>query len=95
MRIVFVLAFSAAACASGDAASGKAGIPGDSVTVSTIGATPVDSPATAIQAGGNFSAEIQRLRTDLDAPIRALYLNRFAAQSTRKMRNLIAVADST
>lgn len=95
MRIVFVLAFTAAACASGDAAASKAGAPGDSVALSTIGATAVDSPATALPAGGNFSAEIQRLRTDLDAPIRALYVNRFAAQSTRKMRNLIAVADST
>ena len=38
---------------------------------------------------------MQKLRTDPSAPIRGLYVNRFAAQSTKRMRKLIEIADST
>ncbi|HZK78637.1 MAG TPA: hypothetical protein VFC35_07000, partial [Gemmatimonadaceae bacterium] len=47
------------------------------------------------EAPGNYPATVTKLRTDPSAPIRGLYVNRFAAQSTRKMRHLMAVADST
>lgn len=79
----------------------------DSVTKSVIGATPpvtaqadsqnADSTAAveAPPAPGNLSPTVSKLRTDPSAPIRGLYVNRFAAQSTRKMRHLMAVADST
>lgn len=94
MRLVLLSVLFSAACASGDASAGKAGVPGDSVTASAIGVTDT-AAQTPAQAGSGFSGEIQKLRTDIDAPIRGLYVNRFAAQSTRKMRNLIALADST
>ncbi|MDQ3082158.1 MAG: putative glycoside hydrolase [Gemmatimonadota bacterium] len=98
MRIVLLLAFSAAACStSRDAAAGKAEVTADSVAGSTIGTNVAgaQTPAATASPGGNFPPELQKLRSDINAPIRALYVNRFAAQSTRKMRNLIAVADST
>ena len=72
-----------------------------------MGATPpiasqIDSmsPATApsVQApaaAGSLSPAVQKLRTDPALPIRGLYVNRFAAQSTKKMGRLIAIADST
>jgi hypothetical protein len=94
IRSVLVLALAVSGCANTrDAAAGKVEVTADSVTGSTIGAT-TDSSAQAA-TGGNFPAEIQKLRTDPNIPIRGLYVNRFAAQSTRKMKNLIAVADST
>ena len=58
------------------------------------GATTVarDSAVTRVSTG-----EVSRQTRDTgDYPVvRALYLNRFAAQSARKMRHLLAVADST
>ena len=42
-----------------------------------------------------MSAEARKLRSDPSAPVRGLYVNRFAAQSTKKMRHLIDIADST
>ena len=95
IRSVLLLALTLSGCANTrDAAAGKAEVAADSVTGSAIGKTPPDSSTQAAQ-GGNFPAEIQKLRTDINAPIRGLYVNRFAAQSTRKMRKLIDVADST
>lgn len=44
---------------------------------------------------GAISPAVQKLRTDPSLPIRGLYVNRFAAQSTKKMHKLIAIADST
>jgi hypothetical protein len=95
IRSVLFLALVVSGCANTrDAAAGKAEVTADSVTGSTIGATRADSSTQAVP-GGNFSAELQKLRTDINAPIRGLYVNRFAAQSTRKMKRLIGVADST
>ncbi|MEO5904719.1 MAG: putative glycoside hydrolase [Gemmatimonadaceae bacterium] len=69
------------------------------------GSLPVTEQADSQNAGstataqapvaGSIPAEVQKLRTDAAAPIRALYVNRFAAQSTKKMRHLIGIADST
>lgn len=95
MRLVLILALAVSGCANTrDATAGRAEVGTDSVTGSAIGAARADS-AVQPAAAGSFSAEIQKLRTDLNAPVRGLYVNRFAAQSTRKMKNLIAVADST
>lgn len=95
MRSVLLLAFFSAACAgTRDAAAGKAEVTADSVAGSAIGARDTAAlPASA--AGGAFSAELQKLRSDPNAPIRGLYVNRFAAQSTNKMKKLLAIADST
>ena len=95
MRLIFLLAFTSAACAGArDAAAGKADVNADSVAASSIGATPAGAQTPAAPTG-NFSAELQKLRTDPNAPIRGLYVNRFAAQSTKKMAKLIGFADST
>ena len=95
MRLLLILAFAAAGCAeTRDATAGSSGVKTDSVALSRIGGPAADSQSVAAPAG-NVSAEIQRLRTDPNVPIRGLYVNRFAAQSTRKMKKLIDVADST
>ncbi|HJU64114.1 MAG TPA: putative glycoside hydrolase [Gemmatimonadaceae bacterium] len=49
-------------------------------------------PASQARAGAPDSAAAA---SDLPAVVRGLYVNRHAAQSPRRMRNLIAIADST
>jgi hypothetical protein len=63
----------------------------------TQGATTGEAAAPAVNAPSATSlpAEAKKLRSDPSAPIRGLYVNRFAAQSAKKMRHLIAIADST
>ncbi|MEP6509089.1 MAG: putative glycoside hydrolase [Gemmatimonadales bacterium] len=107
MRSIPLIVLVVAACsATHDAGAGKTGIAGDSVSQSVMRGPPaataqIDSQnaesAATVQApaGGPIPASVQKLRSDADAPIRALYVNRFAAQSTKKMRHLIGVADST
>ncbi len=98
MRSYPLLALALTACiGSRDAAMGKAEMAPDSIGGSAIGSgTGVAQSAPGpTPAPGNFSAELQKLRTDPSAPIRGLYVNRFAAQSTKKMRKLLAIADST
>ena len=60
----------------------------------TVSAGTVDTMAAA---GRPASAPARRTQQDTGANpvLRGLYLNRFAAQSARKMRHLLAVADST
>jgi len=62
-----------------------------------------NAPATALVAASaadttpvapTGSAEVIALQKE-PRPIRALYINRFAAQSSKKMQHLIAIADST
>src|SRR5215213_1602532 len=60
-------------------------------TRGTAGSTPVAGGATS----GPMSADVRKLRSDPSAPVRGLYINRFAAQSSKKMRHLIDIADST
>ncbi|MBA3343019.1 MAG: putative glycoside hydrolase [Gemmatimonadaceae bacterium] len=94
MRFHLSLAFILSACAAGTDTGGRAGLGADSVAASVVGGGQAQArPATP--ATGNFSAELTRLRTDPNAPIRGLYVNRFAAQSTKKMKKLIGFADST
>lgn len=107
MRSIPLIVLVLAACsATHDAGAGKTAIAGDSVSRSVIGGptaatAQIDSqnagsltPAQA-PAGGAIPASVQKLRSDANAPIRALYVNRFAAQSSKKMRHLIGIADST
>jgi hypothetical protein len=95
MRSILLLAALSSACVnSRDAAAGKAGLAADSTSASVVGVkTASAQPAPA--PSGNIPASVMKLRTDRDAPIRGLYVNRFAAQSSKKMRHLLAIADST
>ena len=111
MRATSLLLLSLAACsATHDSAGSRTAVAADSVSRSVIGGSkPVTSPvdsqhaaSTAIAqepgtppASGHFSPAVQKLRSDPSAPIRGLYVNRFAAQSTKKMHHLLAIADST
>ena len=94
MRSILIVAALSAACVnSRDAAAGKGELAADSISKSVVGVQTASAQSTA--PAGNLSAAVQKLRTDPNAPIRGLYVNRFAAQSTKKMRKLIAIADST
>jgi hypothetical protein len=94
MRSILLLAVLSTACAgTRDSTAGKAELATDSAAISVIGAR--DLQAQGAPAPAAYSAALQKLRTDPSAPIRGLYVNRFAAQSTRKMRHLIGIADST
>jgi hypothetical protein len=94
MRSIFVLAILSAACVSSrDAAAGKAELSADSTAKSVVGVRTAS--AQPAPAADGLPATVQKLRTDAQAPIRGLYVNRFAAQSTKKMKKLIAIADST
>ena len=108
MRATSLLVFVLAACsATHDAAANKATMAADSVSTSKIGSNPtvaaqIDSTAPASApalespgAPAGLSPAVMKLRTDPSQPIRALYINRFVAQSTKKMRHWIGVADST
>ena len=83
----------------------------DSVAPTAVGPGGTRAPGTAqpapnaagpgtISAGaligpGNFNAGEKKLRSDISTPVRGLYVNRFAAQSTKKMKRLIEIADQT
>ena len=55
-----------------------------------------DTVAATRRADGPHAAELARMRSPANSPvIKALYVNRFAAHSTRRMRWLLGVADST
>jgi len=99
MRSYLILALATIGCVgSRDAAAGKVELAADSVAGSVVGGASGSGQAVSASdtvAQGNFSAELRKLRTDRDAPIRGLYINRFAAQSTKKMNKLLAIADST
>src|SRR5688500_14652523 len=68
--------------------------PGTAHLGSATAQSPSGCAAPALPPGPG-SAEVRKLRTDPSAPNRGLYINRFAAQSTKKMRRLIGIADST
>jgi hypothetical protein len=95
MRSIFVLVLLSAACVnSRDAAAAKTELALDSASLSVVGArTASAQPAAPVSDA--VPAVVQKLRTDPNAPIRGLYVNRFAAQSTKKMKKLIGIADST
>ncbi len=95
MRSILLLAVLSTACVnSRDAAAARTEIVADSTATSVVGGGKGGAqPAPASQSG--LSAEVQKLRTDPSVPIRGLYVNRFAAQSRKKMQHLIGIADST
>jgi hypothetical protein len=107
MRSIFLALLILPACAESREAAMTKGRT-DSVTASVISAGSAISatstgragantaaPAGAASPSGGLSAEVTKLRTDPSMPIRGLYVNRFAAQSSKKMGRLIAIADST
>ncbi|HEX2723741.1 MAG TPA: putative glycoside hydrolase [Gemmatimonadaceae bacterium] len=98
MRSILVLSLVTTACVgSRDAAAGKVALGADSVAGSVVGGGPsgTKAPDAVTNAGAGLPADVQKLRTDPSIPIRGLYVNRFAAQSTKKMRKLLQIADST
>lgn len=80
-----LLALAASACKTGEAAGGSA----------ASDSTVAPSRAAALTPGSDSAATATPRALGAAPIVRALYVNRFAAQSTRKMKNLIAVADST
>jgi hypothetical protein len=106
MRAIPLLFFVLTGCSANDVAAKKA-VAADSVSASRIGSNPAPAATTdslspgsapstqAAVTPGTMNPEVQKLRTDPSLPIRGLYVNRFAAQSSKKMRHLIGIADST
>jgi hypothetical protein len=96
MRFLFLSLLLLPACAGGPDAAAKTKGAVDSVAASSVGAAKTPEPAVSTgSVSQSAQIEVQKLRTDVSAPIRGLYINRFAAQSTKRMKSLIAVADST
>lgn len=105
MRSIFVLAVALAACGgdqntgASSAATVALGATPASATTPTPPATPAATPAATPPA----TAAAAPVTTPADdtvpggAPgvVRGLYVNRWAAQSARRMRGLIAIADTT
>ncbi len=70
--------------------------PADSLNVgSTASVSPSASGSVTPVAAGSIPPSVEKLRTDPALPIRGLYVNRFAAQSAKKMHHLLGIADST
>ncbi len=96
MRSLSLVTLAFAACGAGDSRAPAVTAAGVSAA-SVPGAVSQDTtkkPAAA--TAPTDSARGRRIKTLGDStPVRGLYLNRFAAQSTKRMRELIAIADST
>ena len=77
------------------AAPARAGVAGGAATrADTAPSGPASSPASS--PAGPGAVEAARLARGAELPaVRALYVNRFAAQSSRRMRHYIGLADST
>lgn len=87
MRSLPFLALALAACGAGEGAPALA----------TVQARPTRDIAGAVAAPAAVHDTVSPVPAALDdtAIVRGLYVNRFAAQSARRMRGLIAIADST
>jgi hypothetical protein len=83
MRSIFVLVAALAACG---------GVP-DTGTSAAAATIPVDTPVSASAVDTSSSAD--SVPPPVPGIVRGLYVNRWAAQSARRMRGLIAIADST
>jgi hypothetical protein len=92
--------------AGADAANGQGGSAGVGSSAAARPAATADSASgsvtTTVSAGADTTATTSQNRTvapvnvDSEFPyVRALYVNRWAAQSTRRMRELIRMADET
>ena len=89
----------AALLAGCDASNAKSRAPTTDSSAAVTSATPAANgevaPAAATPAGAASAASVAPGKL-ADAPIvRALYVNRWAAQGSKKLRHLIAIADST
>lgn len=96
MRFLALLLISTLACE--QAASGTPRSPAQSTATPKAAQSSAASSAAdttpAAPTAPTGTAEVIALQKE-PRPIRALYINRFAAQSNAKMRHLIAIADST
>ena len=81
-----LLALTLAACGEHVARGAEVATPPAAAADSAAGTTATAAPVTATTAGGP-SAD--------SAIVRALYVNRFGVQSTKRMAKMIAIADST
>lgn len=86
MRSIPFLALALIAC--GDGARTPRTAEAQSATPQAAARATTADPATA-------DTTARALAPDDSAPVRGLYVNRFAAQSEKRMRGLIAIADST
>ena len=103
--VVVLLACSSSAGDRSDSTAQASAAPATSTPApaAAAGAMASDSPGTAVSAasGGSATASTApapavRPASAADLPIvRGLYVNRFAAQSAKRMHKLIAIADST
>ena len=80
--------------ACGQAAPGSSGTSVHTAAAKTTTALPTAANADTTPPAPTGTAEVIALQKET-RPIRALYINRFAAQNAAKMKHLIAVADST
>ena len=101
---LFSGACSTAAEQAADARSGQggSGIGKGSTSAATIVSAPAamrpDSAAGMVASPAGDAARASTTKVDVDKEfpvVRALYVNRFAAQSTKRMRQLIRIADET
>ena len=84
-----------AACGVAASDASKASKAAEAPAGGTVAAPDSARPATAPTAGsGGDSAALALQRAAVPA-VRALYVNRFAAQSSARMRHLVGLADST
>lgn len=96
-----ILGMAILACVDDKPSPNTASIPVDSGTAPdsarvTVSSGTIDTPAASTRPSQGTGASNRAMQDTGDYPVlRGLYLNRFAAQSTRKMRHLLAVADST
>ena len=95
MRHIFLAGLLVAACTSAaEHSDQRSATPGQAA-----GTLSTDTAATATQAGAVAAAA--KAASNLPAadvpntPIRALYVNRWASQSKKRMTKLIGIADST
>ena len=98
----FVVALLLSACTAASERSDKPAAPAPAAAIAATSLTreAASSPRAVAVANGTVGApipsRIAALRDPAATPvIRGLYVNRFAAQSARKMRKLIGIADST
>jgi hypothetical protein len=105
MRYIFLVGLLAAACTSAaEHADQRAAAPGEAAgsvtsdsTAARVAPKTIDSSATSTAAVPAAIPTRAAKPTDpiANPPIRALYVNRWASQSKRRMAKLIATADST
>jgi hypothetical protein len=90
MRITAVLLLALAACTPGEASRSS-----DRPPASPAGDGGAGASDTTVAPGSAAAATDTARRAEPSGIVRGLYVNRFAAQGTRRMRQLLDVADST